>query len=296
MAMRTEDQSQTASRPTWFEIPAPVKRIFDRYPLVTYAANELPLRAPKSRKRHVLHVFTTEEDARTGRPSFNPSCLKWQDEQTYLKIAGVAFTTKPSNNHASPSGSLPFLVPAESQTAVASAQLRKWSRTAPAATVVDEPDAIRYEAYASLLESSVRKAWLYQLYLNPSNRALLHSLYIAPSSTNPLVQATLAYSLQHAAATELVKASGTTTLVESETLRDAQQAFSALAELLGEGAWFFGHATPSLFDASVFAYTFLILDNGRAWRENPLRQELETFGNLVEHARRIERMYFADSS
>jgi metaxin len=25
-----------------------------------------------------LHVFTTEEDAKNGRPSFNPGCLKWQ--------------------------------------------------------------------------------------------------------------------------------------------------------------------------------------------------------------------------
>jgi len=61
-----------------FTIPAPVKRVFDKFPLVTYDANELPLRAPRSRDRNVLHVFTTREDAKKGKPSFNPACLRWQ--------------------------------------------------------------------------------------------------------------------------------------------------------------------------------------------------------------------------
>ena len=62
-----------------FEIPPAVKRILDHFPLLTYGENELPLRAPqKSRDAHVLYVFSTAEDARNGRPSFNPGCLKWQ--------------------------------------------------------------------------------------------------------------------------------------------------------------------------------------------------------------------------
>lgn len=61
-----------------FRIPAPLKRVFDKFPLVQYAENEFPLRAPKGKDQHVLHVFTTEKDAKDGRPSFNPGCLKWQ--------------------------------------------------------------------------------------------------------------------------------------------------------------------------------------------------------------------------
>jgi hypothetical protein len=61
-----------------FRIPAPLKRIFDKFPLVQYGENELPLRAPKDKSQHVLHVFTTDKDAREGNPSFNPGCLKWQ--------------------------------------------------------------------------------------------------------------------------------------------------------------------------------------------------------------------------
>lgn len=61
-----------------FRIPAPLKRVFDRYPLITYDENEPPLRAPRTTGKHVLHVFTTAQDAKSRRPSFNPGCLKWQ--------------------------------------------------------------------------------------------------------------------------------------------------------------------------------------------------------------------------
>ena len=65
-----------------FRIPPPMKRLFDRFPLVTYPPNELPVR-PKQQNttfetEDVLYVFCTEEDAQNGRPSFNPGCLRWQ--------------------------------------------------------------------------------------------------------------------------------------------------------------------------------------------------------------------------
>ena len=61
-----------------FSIPPPLKRIFDKFPLVTYADNALPLRARATGDENVLYIFTNKEDAKLGRPSFNPSCLKWQ--------------------------------------------------------------------------------------------------------------------------------------------------------------------------------------------------------------------------
>lgn len=72
-----------------FSIPPPVKRVFDEFPLVTYKENELPLRAPRSRGVHVLHVFTTKKEAESGKPSFNPACLKWQVGQPALQCAGT---------------------------------------------------------------------------------------------------------------------------------------------------------------------------------------------------------------
>ena len=77
-----------------FSVPAPLKRIFDRFPLIVYAENEAPLRAPRRRDGHVLHVFATEDDARKGRPSFNPACLKWQVGQYTIQAAGAKWLIK----------------------------------------------------------------------------------------------------------------------------------------------------------------------------------------------------------
>lgn len=80
-----EDPSQSSSfnRQTqkvrdFFSIPAPLKKLFDQVPVVTYAPNHLPQRAPKPSRIPSLYVFAHAGDAAAGRPSFNPSCLKWQ--------------------------------------------------------------------------------------------------------------------------------------------------------------------------------------------------------------------------
>jgi metaxin len=61
-----------------FSVPTPIKQLFDRFPILTYAANELPQRAPRRRDAHTLYVFASEKDAMNGAPSYNPGCLKWQ--------------------------------------------------------------------------------------------------------------------------------------------------------------------------------------------------------------------------
>jgi hypothetical protein len=66
-----------------FDVPAPIKQLFDRFPLLTYPTNELPQRAPQHRDAHVLYIFTSEHGARRGLPSFNPACLKWQVRASY---------------------------------------------------------------------------------------------------------------------------------------------------------------------------------------------------------------------
>lgn len=145
-----------------FDVPAPLRQLFARYPLLTYDANELPLDSPRQRDQHSLHIFTTEEDAKNGRPSFNPSCLKWQ---TYLLFSGLSFRLVKSNNHASPSGALPFLQPAVkgpgSLDPIPSIKLKKWLANQRASEkVAEQGDDIRYEAYASLLDNRIRKAWV----------------------------------------------------------------------------------------------------------------------------------------
>src|SRR6266852_932534 len=61
-----------------FSIPTPLRKLFDLVPVVVYLPNQLPQRAPKSSRVPSLYIFSTEQDAAAGRPSFNPSCLKWQ--------------------------------------------------------------------------------------------------------------------------------------------------------------------------------------------------------------------------
>jgi metaxin len=62
----------------YFTVPAPIKRIFDQFPLVTYPPNDLPQRSSSSRSGNRLFVFTDAAGARHEKPSFNPQCLKWQ--------------------------------------------------------------------------------------------------------------------------------------------------------------------------------------------------------------------------
>lgn len=124
----------------------------------------------------------------------------------------------------------------------------------------------------------------------------------------------IASQLRSAAESEIVKASaksGSTIRIDKkEIMRDAKKAFEALSTLLGNKPWFFcdgtrqqNHETtrdgPSLFDASVFAYTHLILDFARGgndgvlgWNENPLKTILERFENLVRHLERILDLYY----
>lgn len=63
-----------------FGVPAPVKRIFDKFPLTTYEAEEIPgnVHTSGSSERNRLFVFIDPKQAATGAPSFNPQCLKWQ--------------------------------------------------------------------------------------------------------------------------------------------------------------------------------------------------------------------------
>ena len=175
-----------------------------------------------------------------------------------------------------------------------------------------EPSDVRYEAYASLMDNRLRKVWvspslhkpppllnladldhqLYQLYLCPDNADLLRKLYINPCSSNLAVQMTIERQLHHAAKSEIVKASTCTTIVEADLMRDAAQAFEALSALLGQNDWFFGQERPGLLDASVFAYTYLVLRGVLDWRSNALTEMLEKNENLLSHRRRILDLYY----
>ena len=108
------------------------------------------------------------------------------------------------------------------------------------------------------------------------------------------MRATIAQQLRSAAADELLKH---TAVIDVESVySDAQRAFAALSTLLGDSDNFFGADKPSLFDASVFAYTHLLLDEGMEWKEDRMSRGLKKYFNLVQHRERIVEVYFSKQS
>jgi metaxin len=67
---------------------------------------------------------------------------------------------------------------------------------------------------------------------------------------------------------------------------------------LGEHEWFFGAERPGLFDASVFAYTHLLLIEegeeglGEGWVDGRLRELVVGRKALRAHRERILREYY----
>lgn len=150
---------------------------------------------------------------------------------------------------------------------------------------------MRCESYTSLIDHSIRNAWLFALYLDEANsEAVAERLYIKPASSNNVVRKSLAYQLQQAARNELLKSRAC--IVRSELYLEAANAFLALSTLLGDDLNFFGVNRPSLFDASVFAYTHLLLDESMGWRNSILADTLKRSENLMRHRQRLLDSYF----
>ncbi|KAF4983313.1 hypothetical protein FZEAL_1251 [Fusarium zealandicum] len=276
----------------WFTVPRPIRNLFNHFPVRVYDQEELPVRAPAAvRRRPALYVFVEEGDALLGRPSYNPSCLKWQ---TVLRIAGVDFDLVPSNNHASPSGALPFLLPPSSKPSVplTGGKIQKYA-SEHAVHELPSISSPRLEAYQALLTQSIRPAWLYALYLLPANAALLETLYL-PSS--PLLCKPLYHTLHAAATAEILKTTRRATISSAQLLVDATAALHALSALLADDEWFFGAAGPGLFDADVFAYTYLMDADALAWEDRSLAGCLDGLDNLKRHRGRLYERCWGEKS
>ena len=167
-----------------------------------------------------------------------------------------------SNNHASPTGALPFLIPyssaasssfsAPTPTPIPSNKLEQWVRAngtnkhkpPPAAETADHhalptdttttKDSARLDAYEALLDHRLRPAWLRALYLSRGNAALLSRLYAAPATASPAVRAVLLHQLRRAAEAEVRKLQPSNSAAAA-LYAGAREAFAALeAALVGE--------------------------------------------------------------
>lgn len=103
---------------------------------------------------------------------------------------------------------------------------------------------------------------------------------------------TIASQLRAAAEAELVKSAAKNIISTFDLMKEVEEAFEALATLLGGDKYFFGQDDPGLFDASVFAYTELILDRQFGWKHNPLQEHLSKHENLIQHRNNIHDLYF----
>ncbi|KAF4994882.1 hypothetical protein FDECE_12967 [Fusarium decemcellulare] len=276
----------------WFTVPRPIRNLFDLFPLQVYGPEDLPVRAPATvRQRPTLYVFVEDEDALLGRPSYNPSCLKWQ---TVLRIAGVDVDIVPSNNHSSPSGALPYLLPPSSTPSKPSPltgeKIHKYARE-HAVHELPNVSSPRLEAYQALLTQNIRPAWLYALYLIPANITLLRTLYL-PSSI--LLRTPLHHTLHAAATTEILKTTRRAIISPSQLFSDATAALRALSVLLADDEWFFGASGPSLFDADVFAYTYLMDKDALEWGDTSLSECLEGLDNLRRHRDALHERCWGD--
>lgn len=116
--------------------------------------------------------------------------------------------------------------------------------------------------------------------------------YLNRASSSPFVRLSSAYELQTAAAAEIRKYS---TVTDAEGIySDAKDAIDALETLLGQEEWFFGKTEAGLFDAAVFAYTQLLLDDEQdiVWKDERLRSLVLNKPGLVQHQKRIyEKCY-----
>lgn len=148
----------------------------------------------------------------------------------------------------------------------------------------------------------IQSSQLYALYIAPSHTSLSQRLYIHPTTTNPFVRLTLSHQLRAAAEAELTKHALQINVVD--IYREVERTFEALSTLLGgedegddgEERWFFGQRKPGLFDASVFAYTHLILhgDEMGWWSEGErLVSGVRRRANLVRHRERVLREFYA---
>lgn len=279
---------------SWFTLPAPLRTIFEQFPLITYDSNPFPWRTPDIEQHHSLYIWTIPGHSLSP----NPGCLKWQ---AFLLINGIEFKTISSNNHASPSGALPFIQPAFRQNEsrslpIRSTKIPRWVEEITKQTLEDVQ--LSLAIYQPLIDSSIRNAWLYHLYLIPSNfERVAIPIYIHSQSSSSAIRTKSARDLRIAAEESIMK---TRTQIDAQELFDvADAAFKSLSTNLGSNTYFSGTNTPNEVDFSLFAYTHPLhnLMSGEiSWQDTRLIDVLNQYQNLIQHLQRIEQICLSKSS
>jgi metaxin len=171
---------------------------------------------------------------------------------------------------------------------------------------ISPPIPVHQQPHLSLISQNIRLAYLHALYLDDQAFTdVAAPYYIYPSSSNSLVRAAMAPSLRTAALEQLIgsqASSSPSPKLDLERLcKDADDAFEALSTLLGDHEWFTSgsgdHTSqPGILDASVYAYTHVILTLFSSLSEDSpgekLRASIIKRSNLLDHHGRIAKRYY----
>ena len=132
---------------------------------------------------------------------------------------------------------------------------------------------------------------LYTLYLDADNfQTVAQRLYVSPTTSSSVVRMAIATQLQQAARNALLKSCSYIDVSELEA--EADMAFQALSTLLGDAEYFFDRTNnPGLLDASVFSYTYPILDEKMGWKQDGLGRILKRYDNRVKHRERLVKFF-----
>lgn len=196
------------------------------------------------------------------------------------------------------------MLPANSSDPIPSSKLDSWLKNQLKKEVLFT--SIRQQPYLSLVSQNIRVAYLYALYLDDQAfSSVAAPYYIYPSSSNSLVRAAIVPSLRAAALEQLMASQASSSpnqkLDLERLFKDADDAFDALSTLLGAQDWFTctlrnESGRPGLLDASVFAYTHVILtlfsSLGKCSPGERLRASITTRSNLLDHHGRIAKKYY----
>lgn len=222
--------------------------------------------------------------------------------------------TTPQPPRPIPAHDFPTYVKKTTEENASSSSSSSSSAAAPS-TLRDQPKAAAYQA---LLDTSLRRAWLHAVYLDEATAggkkssqsgSIAARLYAHAASTSSLVRSALASQLRTAAAAEVWGSSSgaqaVTAAATAQLYRDAEAALSALSTLLDNGDdYFFGSSEPTLFDAAVFSYTHLLLEDGDdddddddgqprfRWHNPVLPDLVRAHPQLVQHRDRIVARYW----
>ncbi|KAG4303624.1 hypothetical protein PCANB_000044 [Pneumocystis canis] len=270
--------------------PAIITKLFDLFPWIRYAS--LDIRSPIDTTRHQLFI-AHKDDTLLNSPSYDLESLRWQ---TYFILADIPHNVFRASPHASPSGTLPFFVPAgvaSSAYALSSTAFQTWltQHGIELHPFINQPSlAADADSYLSLIENTLYDAWFCACFIEREN----FQTVTGPCYVNDVwpIRELIKWQLCRKIKKRLSDRQKTGLLNLNEIYADAAHALDAVAIRLGEDIWFFGAKNPTFIDATLFAYTYLVLSTQLPG--NTLMHALKKHTNLIDHATRLWKYCYMD--